>query len=168
MSETIKPLTPKQVIATQSTTVDPIIIQAINELLIENLDSSGKYAGFNWPSLKEKLEKLGAKYEYKAIGRALKVFGESGWEVSIDSPGYNEAYDTTYKFEAQIQATEKQSGAEVQLAKLHKFVERIFFKYHSSPLHTELQAEYEQFCTCDKKPPYWPHEKDCPLDRSGR
>lgn len=97
----IRPLTPSEVQDRQKQEADPILIQAVNNLLIETLNSSGKCAEFSWSSLKRAVDKLDKDRipTGPELGRVWLAFRDAGWAVEVDSPGYNESYETRYKFQ---------------------------------------------------------------------
>ncbi len=102
----IKPITPKECGEQKINVILPEIIQAVNELLLEEYNGQysvnilqkdivsryKKIAGENAISSDELYKKHQLDIE--------EVYRKAGWVVSYDKPAYNENYDAIFTFKS--------------------------------------------------------------------
>jgi hypothetical protein len=99
----IQPITPDQVHEVRKKTIPSFVLQAFNELIVENMQANG----------------ISKVYQEDAICRMLKIekeivdsnqifnmgwlnieciYQDAGWKVEYDKPAYNETYRAFFTF----------------------------------------------------------------------
>ena len=93
----VKPITPEEVVYRKDGVIPPEVIQAFNELITLNYSYDVSKV-----SQKEVVERIKSKIpDMKFDSRWLNVeeiYGQCGWEVEYDKPGYNETYEANFTF----------------------------------------------------------------------
>ena len=97
MSKEVKPITPNEAESKRLESIDPEMIEAVNELLAKEV--SNGYAKI----MQKDIEKLYRKKKRVATMdiRQLDfedIYRKAGWKVSYDKPGYNESYEPSFEF----------------------------------------------------------------------
>jgi len=101
MTEQRKPFTPKQAEDKKIEVIPPQVIEAFEELIVENL--RGGTATIKQDDVVNRIhEKMtGVKTQEMFDKGWLDVedlFRKAGWEVEYDKPGFNESYPATFTF----------------------------------------------------------------------
>ncbi len=104
----MKPITPQEAGVKKIDGIDPLMIQAINELIVEKLQ--GKYAIILQIKIVERYLRLKNIEDIGENRRKLvddrhqldfePIFEKAGWKVTYDKPGFNESYSASFKFES--------------------------------------------------------------------
>ena len=96
----VKPITPKEVTEKKLASIPDEVIEAFNELIVQNWD------GHRASILQDEVCKLAAKklkcttdiiYDNSWLD-VENIFRKSGWKVAYDKPGYNESYAASFSF----------------------------------------------------------------------
>lgn len=101
----IKPLSPSELKDIPNKSIDPAIIQAVNNLLIKNYSEGSAIIKqdeiieeyFKITGTKNKESKRAWLFENKQLSFE-RIYEKEGWKVEYDKPGYNETYDATFEF----------------------------------------------------------------------
>lgn len=100
---TIKPIPPEQAHTDFKSTLDPLMIQAVNNLLV--LKGYAKYITLKQKDIISEYERLHHEKRTKPLNvfktNQLEfegIFRDAGWQVTYDKPGYNESYEPTFEF----------------------------------------------------------------------
>jgi hypothetical protein len=101
----MKPITPAEAENKRIEAIDPAMIQAVNELIVENLKS-----GHATVQQKEIVKRYFQVVDKQPTEKAKSdlfdrnqldfedVFRKAGWAVEYDKPGYNESYEAFFVF----------------------------------------------------------------------
>lgn len=102
----MKPISPIEAKGKKIETIEPEIIEATNELIIERL--SGRraevlqkdiVARYKVVCKRKSKRPLSEDVLYKKHQLDIEdVFRQAGWSVTYDKPGYNESYDASFIF----------------------------------------------------------------------
>ena len=98
----MKPITPKEAKAQKPNSFPPEVIEAFNELIVQNL--KGDYACIRQKEvlalIRKKMKKTSAdKICEEGWLDVEDVYRKAGWEVIYDAPGYNESfYEPSFEF----------------------------------------------------------------------
>lgn len=105
----MKPITPKEAQASKHTSIPDEIIEATNELIVENLELDGSATVLQKHITARALSKFKkADPESKMTSQIMfdknwmdiePVFRAAGWRVTYDKPGFNEDYEASFCFE---------------------------------------------------------------------
>lgn len=104
--EKITPITPDEVSAKKIEAINPIMIKAVNELIVKNWN--GSYSTFKQKDLVSLYLELAGMYNTESNREKLhtdkqldieELFEAHGWKVVYDRPAWNETYPTTFTFE---------------------------------------------------------------------
>lgn len=97
-----RPLAPSEVAKLKADSIPAGVIEAFNELIVENWNSSTRSARVTQDDAIARVElKTGASRAEVYIKRWLDVedvFRASGWEVEYSKPGYNEDGTASFTF----------------------------------------------------------------------
>lgn len=102
----MKPITPTEAEYKRIEKIDPEIIQAVNELIVENLVDGE--STFKQEEIIERYFKIKKKPKTtKSRGDLFdrnqftfkKIFEEAGWSVKFERPDYTESFPSYYTFE---------------------------------------------------------------------
>ena len=96
---TAKPITKEEAKAAKILAIPEEVIEAFNELIIEEMNTSGIAIIKCQQAIDRILQKM--PLETDVVNRWLDVepiFEEAGWKVEYDQPGYNESYEAYYTF----------------------------------------------------------------------
>jgi hypothetical protein len=91
----VKPLSPEE--ARETLAIPDFVIESINELIQENYDGRASFTILR----KQIIERIASKTQAEFDNRWLnfeQAFRSVGWEVTRDSPGYDECYETNWRF----------------------------------------------------------------------
>lgn len=90
-----RPITPVE--AKEQKVIPEFVLEAVNELIRENITDSGYF-----DILQEQIvERIKTKTERDFDDNWLNfgmLYRNWGWNVEVDRPGYNESYKSYYKF----------------------------------------------------------------------
>lgn len=101
----MKPINPSEAEGKKLSSIEPEIIQAVNELIVENLKSGT--ADILQDEILERYFKIkGTKNTAASRGKLFDanqldfepIFRKAGWAVEYDKPGYCETYPASFKF----------------------------------------------------------------------
>ncbi len=96
---TVTALTPKEVAAKREESRPAVVVEVFNEMLVDAF--SGFQAVIYEKDVVAKLVERGLTREdiYRFDWLEIqKLYRAKGWEVVRDRPGYNECYDTYFRF----------------------------------------------------------------------
>lgn len=99
-----KALSPQEAIVRFKSEVPEPVMEAWNNLIVENLKVQGGKAtsGFTLEALASKITTAMNVSRDTAKDRGWfdleDIFRDKGWKVEFDSPAYNESYTASYKF----------------------------------------------------------------------
>ena len=101
-----KALSPKEAITRAKNEVPELVVQAWNNLIVENLKVQGGKASSEF--LLEELANqitliMSISYEQakqKGWFDLEDIFRDKGWKVEFDRPGYNESYSPKFTFKS--------------------------------------------------------------------
>jgi hypothetical protein len=99
----MKPLTPKEAFQKKLENVPAFVIEAINSLIVKNIDLSGTSVVKQNELLQEIVTKSSGNASSEEALRMgwldLEPLYESyGWNVSYDKPGYCDSYEPSFTF----------------------------------------------------------------------
>lgn len=93
MSMNIRPIRPTET----KNEIPDFVIEAVNELIQENMDSC-QYATILQKTIKERiLTKTDQDFKFSWLDFE-QLYRAEGWSVEYDKPGYNESYEAYFKF----------------------------------------------------------------------
>lgn len=106
---TVRPIKANEIQTEKAKVIPETMIEAANQLLVENINPSGTRATFKFKELKRRYKELVAGKgatedeinEVKVETWWLDIedtYRENGWNVNVDCPAYNESYDGYYEF----------------------------------------------------------------------
>jgi hypothetical protein len=95
----MKPVTPSEAKEEAAKAIPDEVIQAVNELLIENYDSLITIKQHQVLSRIKKIMGDGTQIDMRWLNFE-EAFRKNGWDVAYDSPGFNESYDAYFQFRA--------------------------------------------------------------------
>ncbi len=96
----VKPFTPTESIESKVTSLPDDVIEAVNELLAENINEHGQ-AQIKQRDVESRIKtkmKISTKWFNQKWLDIEPLYRQYGWNVSYDKPGYNESYDAFYEF----------------------------------------------------------------------
>lgn len=97
-----KAITPQEAICQRMDSIPDFVIEAFNQLIVENL--VGKYSTVLQKDAVAKIialspEKVTSNEIYKRHWLDVEdVFRKAGWTVKYDKPAYNETYEPSFEF----------------------------------------------------------------------
>lgn len=94
-----KPITPNQIASAKLASIPDAVIEAFNEVIAAHYHNG--YASFKQSEVVALIVAKGFSESEVFSNHWLDVepiFEKAGWEVSYDSPGFNETYAATFKF----------------------------------------------------------------------
>ncbi len=91
-------ITPGQVKKKLGTAIPEAVIEAVNELLIANMDSDMDCTLKRGEVERAIKARMGVKEVDMKWLDFEPVFRRAGWKVEYDRPGYNESYEGYWKF----------------------------------------------------------------------
>lgn len=96
----VEPIKPSEVSAARETSIPDAVIEAFNELIVEN--ARGRWATVMQKAVVDRIvEKTGCTRDEifkKGWLDVEDVFRRAGWTVDYDKPGYNESYEANFRF----------------------------------------------------------------------
>ncbi len=101
MAEQRKPFTPKQAEDKKEEIIPAEVIEAFEELIVENL--SGGSATITQDEVVQRIHKKMKRVKTQEMFDkgwldVEGLFRKAGWEVEYDKPGFNESYKATFTF----------------------------------------------------------------------
>lgn len=97
----MKPITPSEAVEAKKKSIPPAVIEAFNELIVENLKSSGESRILQKDVVRKIVVKTNTRsddvFSYGWLD-VEKLFEEAGWKVTYDKPAYCESYDAYFIF----------------------------------------------------------------------
>lgn len=95
----MKPITPCEAAKRKKANIPEVVIEVINEFIAKKY-SRGYVAIEQGAIVKALVEKgLNRSEIFEKGWLDIKdIYGEAGWKVEYDKPGYNESYEATFKF----------------------------------------------------------------------
>lgn len=94
----VKPVTPKEAGVLKLAEIPDDMIEAVNLLIIRNLDQNGR-AVVRQNELKDMMMRRLSQFSVKWLDFE-PIFEEAGWKVVYDKPAYNESYEPFFTFTA--------------------------------------------------------------------
>lgn len=102
MTKKVRPIKPSEVTGAKKISFPDAVLESFNEIIAQNF--SGNSATFKQNDVIALMVKKGLKHEEIFAKKWLyveEVYGAEGWDVSYDSPAYNESYPSTFTFKRQ-------------------------------------------------------------------
>lgn len=110
----ITPITPEEAKKSLLTKIEPEMIQAVNELIVENL--KGRSSQFKQQEIEDKylkIKNLHGEYGREEMRRVYEkglmdiegLFEKYGWNVEYNKPGYNESGNCYFTFTIKLKET---------------------------------------------------------------
>ena len=96
-----RPISPHEALELKQANIPDVVINTVNRLIAENIRYG--YATLYQKDIVKELVASGLNRREIFDKHWLDfedMYREAGWEVTYDSPGFNETYDETFKFEA--------------------------------------------------------------------
>lgn len=98
----MKPFSPKEARESQVSAIPPEVFEAVNELLSDGIRGSSPVTIMQEMMIARILDKMPRvtrdvlfKYHWLDFESA---YSKAGWHVLYDKPGYNEAYEASWRF----------------------------------------------------------------------
>jgi len=102
MSRTVKPLSPDEAAQQAAADIPDFVIEAVNNLLKKKLNNG--YATIFRDDIIDEIIRTSKQevtrqqiFDNKWLDFE-PIFGDVGWDVEYDKPGYNETYKANFKF----------------------------------------------------------------------
>ena len=101
MAQEVKPISPSEIIDNLDKIIPPVVIQAVNNLLMK--EYRGSQVTILQDDIVNEIILLDSAYTKDEIyGNKMldfeEIYRKNGWSVEYDKPGYNESYSASFKF----------------------------------------------------------------------
>jgi hypothetical protein len=101
----VQPIRPDQAAMLKASTIPLFVIEAFNELIVENLTSGGRAVVTKTDAVVRIQMKSPSDLSREEIIRRRwldiePIFEAYGWKVKYDKPGFTESYDDFFEFVA--------------------------------------------------------------------
>ena len=97
----VTPITPNEAKDLKNHSIPDEVIQAFNDLIVENLDTYGS-ASVKQKAVIDRITKTTNISSTELFSNnwldVEEVFRKAGWTVKYDRPAYNESYDAYFEF----------------------------------------------------------------------
>lgn len=117
--EQVRALSPQEIMELKQEMTPPVVLDTVNRLLAENINQSG-YATIKQDIILKALEATGLNRREIFDKHWLDFenqYREAGWEVTYNSPSYDESFDAYFNF-----SLPKQNG--IGRAAVHRSIDR--------------------------------------------
>lgn len=106
MAKEIKPVSPTDIVKNLEFIIPPVVIEAVNNLLIKKFRGDGRVILLQKDIVAE-IKRLDSTMTSEALFENHwmdfeDVYRKNGWKVTYDKPAYCESYEANFTFESKI------------------------------------------------------------------